>query len=299
MIQVNNVTKVYDESVVALRDVSFRVKKGTVKGVIGRNGSGKSTLFKVISGVISDFEGGCLINGEPVSLDYSQSISYLPEVRGLDGRKQVLEHLTDLVCYKGIKRKVAQKSVRTWLERFSLSHAKYHKINTLSKGNQQKLQFIVAVASNPQLLILDEPFSGLDPITGELLWEIIESLREKGCTVVFSSHNLYEAMSRCDEFIFIKEGQIVEEGPLEEIQSNYSMILEVQNNSLNNMILQNMLMDVSYKIQDDTYLINVNSVEDARVIFNHLPNKFSTVFNLRKMNLNELFKEINRKGDRS
>ncbi len=296
MIDLYKVTKIYDGKTIALNDVSFHIQEGTIAGVIGRNGSGKTTMFKVISGVLKDYSGSCTLDGHPASLDYSEMLSYLPEVRGLDGRKQVMEHLTDMVCYKGLKRSTAQQAVLEWLERFKLLYAKYHRIDTLSKGNQQKLQFIIAVASSPRLLILDEPFSGLDPITCDMFWEVIEDLRGQGCTIIFSSHNLNERMMCCDQFIFIRDGKVIENGRLADIQPKYEMILEIKNDSLRKDMLERLLPGVKYSCIQDTYCIKVKGADMARLLFDSLENKYSEIFYLRKMNLDELFREINTGG---
>lgn len=296
MIDLYKVTKIYDGKTIALDEVSIHIQEGTIAGVIGRNGSGKTTMFKVISGVLRDYSGSCTIDGRPASLDYSEMLSYMPEVRGLDGRKQVLEHLTDMVCYKGLKRSTAQKAVSEWLDRFNLLHARYHRIDTLSKGNQQKLQFIIALASSPRLMILDEPFSGLDPITSDVFWEIIEELRRKGCTIIFSSHNLNEKMTCCDHFIFIRDGKIIEDGRLADIQPKYEMILEIKNDSLDKSKLDEVLPGAKYNYIQGTYCIKVKNEGMARLLFDSLENKYSEVFYLRKMNLDELFREINSGG---
>lgn len=292
-----NLSKVYKNNILALDSISFTVNKGTVIGVIGRNGSGKTTLFKIISGVISDFTGKCYVDGKPVSLDYSERISYLPETRGLDDRMQVLEHVTDLIRYKGITSREAGKSAEKWLEYFDLSYSRYQKIGTLSKGNQQKLQFIVAIASNPKLLILDEPFSGLDPITSDIFWEVIDKFRAEGNTVIFSSHTLNDKMSKCDEFIFLNKGRIIETGTLDEVQSRYKMVLEVKNATLDKETLISAFPNAAYAFADGKFSIQVESLAEARKIYNCLEEKFSEIFCLRKMTLEELFREINLGAD--
>lgn len=297
MITGTDISKVYDKTVLALDRVNFKVDRNKITGVIGRNGSGKTTLFKIIAGVITDHVGQCYVDGVPVSLDYSEKVSYLPEMRGLDDRLQVLEHLTDMVRYKGIKSKEARTSVENWLDYFKLSQARYKKISTLSKGNQQKLQFIVAIASNPDLLILDEPFSGLDPITSDIFWEVILRLRDKGCTIIFSSHTLNDKMSLCDKFIFLSKGRIVESGTLDDIQSNYLMILDVKNKSLDKETITRALPNASYTQGNNMYSIRVSSLDEARQIYNCIQDKFSEVFHLRKMSLDELFREINLGAD--
>ncbi len=280
----------------ALKEVGFRVKDSTIVGVIGRNGAGKSTLFKIMAGVISDYQGTCTINDKVVSLDYSEKVSYLPETRGLDGRAEVLEHLTDMVRYKGIRKKIAEAYVMEWLTKFNLDDAKYKRIDTLSKGNQQKLQFIIAVASRPEILILDEPFSGLDPITSDLFWVHLEELRKGGCTILFSTHNLSDKMRKCDQFLFIKKGELVEDGSLEAIQKKYDYILELKNESFSPELLEDIVDLSKIQVNQNTYMIRVPSMDMAKMIQNRLQDSFSEHFQIRRMTLDELFREINYEG---
>ncbi|MFT4143478.1 MAG: ATP-binding cassette domain-containing protein [Mobilitalea sp.] len=293
MIVANNISKNYAPDFMALKDVSFTIKDSTIAGVIGRNGAGKSTLFKIMAGVISNYSGVCTINENAVSLDYSEKVSYLPETRGLDGRSQVLEHLTDMVRYKGIKKKAAEAYVKDWLSKFNLESAKYKRIDTLSKGNQQKLQFIIAVASKPEILILDEPFSGLDPITSDLFWVHLEELKNNGCTVIFSTHNLSDKMRKCDQFLFIKQGKLVENGSLETIQKKYDFILELKNESFSPELVKDLVASSNILRNQNTYVIRISTVETAKEIQSRLQDSFSEYFHIRNMTLDELFREIN------
>lgn len=297
MIRLKNITKEYENNIKALSNVSFRLEKGTITGVIGRNGAGKSTLFKIIAGVIEDYSGVCSVDGLKSSLELSYKISYLPEVRGLDGRMQVIEHLTDMVCYKGIKRKEAEKNVLYWLGVFELEEMKYKKINTLSKGNQQKLQFILSLASNPEILILDEPFSGLDPITSDLFWDIILRLKKEGKTIIFSTHNLSDKVELCDNYLFLLNGYLAESGSLKDIKSRYNMILELKNNQINCKKLKSIEGVSNVKEKGDTYYISIENKKIAEKIFNNLEFKYSSKFYLRELTIQELFREINKTGD--
>ncbi len=296
MIIAEHISKKYQKDFLALHEVSFEVKPSTIVGVIGRNGAGKSTLFKIMAGVISDYTGSCTLNGRPVSLDYSERVSYLPETRGLDGRAQVLEHLTDMIRYKGIRKRTAEAYIKEWLVKFKLEEAKYKRIDTLSKGNQQKLQFIIAVASRPEILILDEPFSGLDPITSDLFWQHLEELRDQGCTILFSTHNLSDKMRKCDQFLFIRKGELVEDGSLEEVQRKYDFILELKNDSFSPELIKDMVDSAKIQVNQGTYMIKLPNVEMAKMIQGRLQDCFSEHFQVRKMTLDELFREINHEG---
>lgn len=298
MIRLEHVGKTYKKGeVIALNDVNIQVEKGALTAVIGRNGAGKSTLFKIICGVITDYTGSSHINNSRSSIDMSEKTSYLPEERGLDGRMQVLEHLTDMVCYKGIKKGIAQKAVGEWLNEFGLQESKFRRIDTLSKGNQQKLQFIVAIASNPEILILDEPFSGLDTITSDLLWTVINRLRKKGCTIIFSTHNLNDKLMDCDEFIFIVNGKVIEKGCLDLIQDKYPLILEIQNSSFQIEKIYDLVNKDNIQCLQKVYYIEVDNLEISKIIFERLENKYCEKFYVRKMNITELFRKINGYND--
>lgn len=294
MIKFENVSVTYNGKVRALRSVSFEVEGAKIIGVIGRNGAGKSTMFKVLSGIIQDYEGICTVDGKPVRIMDSDQISYLPEVRGLDGRSQVLEHLTDLVRYKGIKKRDAERRVLEWLKKFELEYTKYKKIDTLSKGNQQKLQFIVAVASNPKLLILDEPFSGLDPITSDLFWDHITALKEAGATVIFSTHDLSDKMTNCDYFLFVKDASIVERGTLPEIQEKYGMVLELKNITFRPEMVSDLVAPDNISLNRGIYTLRLSSLEIAKQIYYRLGSGFSEYFSVRRLGLNEIFREIHK-----
>jgi len=292
MIEFQNVSKTYSTGKKALNNVSFRINSGIIVGVIGRNGAGKSTMFKVMSSVIYDYEGTCLIDGMKLSSLDSERISYLPEVRGLDCRAQVLEHLTDLVRYKGLKKKEAEASVLAWLKKFELDDAKYKKIDMLSKGNQQKLQFIVAVASKPEILILDEPFSGLDPITSDLFWDHIMALKADGCTVVFSTHDLSDKMNNCDQFLIVKDGVLIENGTLSEIQNKYQYILEIKSDCFSDELISDLVSTNQICMNHGIYQIRLPSMQIARAVYERLSSGFLEYFSVRNLTLNEIFREI-------
>lgn len=292
MITVNNISKKYENKVVALQNINFKVKKGELVGVIGRNGAGKSTIFKILAGVITDYEGECLINDEYASLKFSKDISYLPEVRGLDGRQHVLEHLTDMLRYKGFRKKEAEAMILEWLDKFDLLDKKYKRIDTLSKGNQQKLQFILAIAFKPKLLILDEPFSGLDTMTTDIFWLYVEEIRNNGSTVIFSTHNLSDKINTCDRILFVKDGKIVENGSINDIKNKYPFIIKLKNSLFSPAMLSNFIDDSNIKSEEDYYLIKIKSIETAKKIYEKLNGSFSECFETRKMSLNELFREI-------
>lgn len=292
MISMTNVSKTYQSSIKALNQISFHVNKSEIVGVIGRNGAGKSTMFKIICGLIEDYTGESRIFGEKSSINLSERISYLPEVRGLDTRKYVLEHLVELVMYKGFRKKDVTVEVEKWLKEFSLYDRRYSKISTLSKGNQQRVQLIAAIAMKPEVIILDEPFSGLDLITIDYFWNILLKLREEGCTIIFSTHDLNDNLLLCDRFLFMNKGSLAMNGSLEEIQNQFPVVLELKNASAKKSDIAAVVGNENIQMRKDEYYIRLQNELDARVIFEQLDEKYSEKFYVRKMNLSEIFREI-------
>lgn len=277
MIKFKHVDKTYKSGAHALVDISFEIPRGQIVGVIGRNGAGKSTMFKIICGIIDDYEGVSEVFNKRSSIEYSDRISYLPEVRGIDGRKYVLKHLVEILMYKGISKADAEESILYWLEHFGIEKYKNYRISSLSKGNQQKLQIILSIANDPEILILDEPFSGLDLITADSLWKTMIQLRDSGCTIMFSTHDLNDNLNHCDRFLIIDKGRLYEDGSLDEIQSRYDKILEIKNKSFRD---------------GKTYNIYLRDEREAREIFKSLPIKYSEKFQIRDMTIAEIFRRI-------
>lgn len=179
-----------------------------------------------------------------------------------------------------------------WLKQFKLEDTKYKRIDTLSKGNQQKLQFIVAVASNPKLVILDEPFSGLDPITSDLFWNHILAMKKSGATVIFSTHDLSDKMNYCDYFLFVRDGEIAEQGTLPDIQNKYHAVLELKNDAFQPDLVADLVPPEAISQFQDVYTLRLSSPETAKQIHARLAVGFSEFFSVRRLTLNEIFREI-------
>ncbi|MCR5082534.1 MAG: ATP-binding cassette domain-containing protein [Parasporobacterium sp.] len=291
-IRVSNLSKEYSEGNKVLNGLSFIIQKGALAGVVGANGSGKTTLFKVLSGLIRDYEGEYEIVGQIKNMTPKGIVSYLPEVRGLDTRAYVLNHLTELLMYKGIKRKIAEKSISDWLRRFEIEELKYRKISSLSKGNQQKLQIILSLASESEIIILDEPFSGLDITTVDSVMDVLLEENRQGRTVLFSSHDFFDKYYSCDYFLMLKSGKLIQNGKTEDIFGSKPKILELKNKTAREEDLIRIAGKNNVARNDDEYEIKVCNEEMARQIFDSLADKYSEKFNLRKQSLSELFREI-------
>lgn len=203
-----------------LKGISFSTEGGKAFGLLGRNGAGKTTSIRIIMGVFSADGGEVLIDGKPI--DYNKiQIGYLPEERGLYPKKKIIDQLVYFANLKGMNYKSAVKSVDYWLRRLNMIEYRDKRLDTLSKGNQQKIQLITAIAHNPQIIILDEPFSGLDPVNAMILKDVVKEQIKKGKIVLFSSHQMNYIEEFCDKIAILNNGKIALQGELYDIKRNY------------------------------------------------------------------------------
>lgn len=205
----------------ALNDVSIAVPKGSIYGLLGPNGAGKTTLIRIINRITAPDSGTILFNGRESNANDIYNIGYLPEERGLYKKMKVGEHAIFLARLKGLNKTEAREKIYAWFDKFNIMSWKDKKIEELSKGMQQKVQFITTVVHNPDLLILDEPFSGFDPVNAELLTNEILELREKGKTIILSTHNMESVETLCNNITLINQSKAVLQGNVSEIRSQY------------------------------------------------------------------------------
>jgi ABC-2 type transport system ATP-binding protein len=205
-------------SIVALDGVSFSVAPGSVFGYLGPNGAGKTTTMRVLLGVLAPDGGEARWRGVPAALVPRRTWGYLPEERGLYSRMHVLDHLVFLARLYGVPQDVARREARAWLGRFRIADAEGRRIGELSKGNQQKVQFVAALLHDPDVLLLDEPFTGLDPVNASLLREAFTELRDAGKTLVFSTHIMESAEALCDAIAILDRGRIVTTGTVRDVR---------------------------------------------------------------------------------
>jgi ABC-2 type transport system ATP-binding protein len=220
LLTLNAVTKRYG-SLVAVDSVSFEAQPGRILGLLGPNGAGKTSTIRMIAYITAPDEGSVLLDGQPVGAWSQARMGYLPEERGLYKKLRVEEQLQYLGQLKGLSRAEATAKSRHWLRRFEAADLGSKKTEELSKGMQQKVQFISSILHDPALVILDEPFSGLDPLNSELLRDIILELRANGCTTLFASHRMEQVEQICDDICLISAGKIVLQGPLREIKRSF------------------------------------------------------------------------------
>ena len=219
ILELRNIDKSFGEKEV-LKGVSFTAEGGKAFGLLGRNGAGKTTTIRILMNVFPANSGEVLIDGKPI--DYNNiGIGYLPEERGLYPKKLIIDQLVYFAELKGMSTKDATKAVDYWLDRLGMSEYRNKRLDTLSKGNQQKIQLVTALAHNPHIVILDEPFSGLDPVNAMLLKDVVKEQIAQGKIVLFSSHQMSYIEEFCDSIAIINAGKVAISGDLHEIKRNY------------------------------------------------------------------------------
>ena len=219
ILELKNIRKYFGKKKV-LDGVSFKAEGGKAFGLLGRNGAGKTTSIRILMDVFPANSGEVLIDGQPIN--YSAiSTGYLPEERGLYPKKNIIDQLTYFAELKGMSRKAAVRSIDQWLEKLGMTEYRNKRLDTLSKGNQQKIQLITALAHDPDIIILDEPFSGLDPVNAMLLKDVVKEQIKKGKIVLFSSHQMSYIEEFCDSIAILNNGVVVLRGDLRDIKRDY------------------------------------------------------------------------------
>ncbi len=220
MLSIQHVSKHY-ASKTALNQVSLEVREGSVFGLLGPNGAGKTSLIRIITLITAPDEGQILFNGEPINRDLITRIGYLPEERGLYRKMEVIEQALYFAKLKGLSSQEAKQRVTEWFKRLDMWDWRGKKVEELSKGMQQKLQFVLTVIHNPKLIILDEPFTGFDPVNAEVIKQEILRLKEQGSTIILSTHRMESVEELCDDIVLINKSEVVLRGEVEEVRHRY------------------------------------------------------------------------------
>jgi ABC-2 type transport system ATP-binding protein len=220
ILSIKNITKKFGEFV-ALRNVNLEIPRQSIVGLLGPNGAGKTTLIRIITQIIIADEGEILLNGKKITLDDIIRIGYLPEERGLYKKMQVGEQLLYLAELKGLSRNKAKERLKFWFKKFEIIDWWSKKVEDLSKGMQQKIQFVATIIHEPEFVILDEPFSGFDPINANLIRDEILDIRKNGSTILFSTHRMETVEELCDYIALIDKANKILEGPKNEIKKAY------------------------------------------------------------------------------
>ena len=227
LLSIDSVSKHYGDFT-ALNKVSINIKEGSIFGLLGPNGAGKTTLIRIINQITQPDEGKILFNNEPLNIKHIRDIGYLPEERGLYPKMNIGDQAVYLAQLKGLERETAKSELRKWFDKFKIDDWWNKKVTELSKGMAQKVQFIVTVLHKPKLLIFDEPFSGFDPINANLIKDEILDLREKGATIIFSTHRMESVEELCEDIALINKSNKILDGNLYDIKTKFkSNIYEV------------------------------------------------------------------------
>ena len=290
-LKVKNVSKNYGDKL-AVDNISFEMSKPGVFGLLGTNGAGKTTTIRMILGILKKDSGEITWNEKTVERK-NVNFGYLPEERGIYPKTKIYDQLIYFAELKGMKKEEACKEIDYWLGRLKVDEYKNMQAEKLSKGNQQKIQFITAILNNPELIVLDEPFSGLDPVNTELLKEVMIELEKKGKYIIMSSHQMSSIEEFCSDIVIINRGKTVLKGNLKEIKNSYpAKKLELSVKQDVTSYINKLQMKVEKNI-DNNYEITIENEEQAHTLMKNLVNNNIEIdkFELKKPSLNDIFIE--------
>ncbi len=289
ILRLEQVVKTYQNHV-AVDQVSFSIPEGTIFGLLGPNGAGKTSLIRIITTIIRADSGVVYFNGEKLNSKHPSQIGYMPEERGLYRKMKVGEHLVYLARLKGLSKKAALAALDYWMDHFGIKDWWNKKVEELSKGMQQKIQFIATVIHEPPLLILDEPFSGLDPINANLIKDEIDALRSRGTSIIFSTHRMEQVEKICENIVLINQGRNILEGTMEEVKNRFKENLyEIQYSGILPEGLSERVPIVREEAQ--SFTVQLDQESDSSSLLRHLlANHIQIVsFNEILPSLNEIF----------
>ena len=288
MLKVENLSKSFGD-LLALNRCNFEVKDGELFGVIGQNGAGKSTLFRCIMNFYSKYDGNITYNGKKFSKVPLEKIGFLPEERSLDPKRKVEDQIRYFAKLNKMKN-ISDEKLKEWFDYFEIDGKLSSKIKELSKGNQQKVQLLCALIYKPEFVILDEPFSGLDPYNIRLLEKIIKDINKEGTTIMFSSHNMENVESLCKKLIMLKKGNIVLNGSPQEIRNSYGRKKLVVESSEDLFFLDDENIEMISQ-DENMWTFILKDEEYAKVIFKKIVDNIGFVpyFDQSPPTLNEIF----------
>ncbi|WP_243291469.1 ABC transporter ATP-binding protein [Bacillus sp. FJAT-47783] len=290
-LKIENVTKKFG-NFTAVDNLSIEIPENEIFGFLGANGAGKTTTFRMILGLLSPTDGKITWDGETINYEKSEQIGYLPEERGLYPKLKVKDQLVYLGRLKGMDKQTVLRELAYWLERFKVPEYANKKVEELSKGNQQKIQFITAVLHRPKLLILDEPFSGLDPVNVEMLKDAVIDLKERGTSIVFSSHRMEHVEELCEFLCIMQKGKPVVHGSLKDIKHSFGKKNVTVHADFDLSFLANIQGVTKYKKTPEGMELQIEGEEISKKIFEALYGKgFVRTFSLEEPSLNDIFIE--------
>lgn len=295
MLKVENIVKYYGDNC-AVNNLSFEVKNGEIFGLLGENGAGKTTTFRIIIGLLDSDGGKVTLDGKKIDYSITDKIGFLTEERSLLTKMTVKEQLLFYGALKGMDEDDILKRMDSLLKEFEIEEYKNRKIKELSKGNQQKIQFIAAVLNNPKLLILDEPFTGLDPINVDLFKKYIRKLQKEGCSIIFSSHQMEHIEEFCEKLVILVKGKSILEGYIKDIKKDYRKKNIFIKGDIKKEEIENIKGVISVSLNSmDEYEVKIESEEIVPLVFKKISKYNITKFTVEEATLNEIF--ISKVGD--
>lgn len=288
---VKNVNKSFGTKKV-VDDINFEIQKPSVYGLLGTNGAGKTTTLRMILGILKKDSGEITWNGKEVQRKHV-NFGYLPEERGIYPKTKIQDQLMYFAKLKGMKKQIAEEQMNYWAKRLEVEQYLQMTPEKLSKGNQQKIQFIIAILHNPELLVLDEPFSGLDPVNTELLKNVILELIKKGTYIIMSSHQMHSIEEFASDVLILDKGKTVLQGNLKEIKEQYpanKLLLNVNENV--DELIKKLGIEI-YNSKNNEYVLNISGEEEGYKLFDLLAQKNIKVqkFEIMKPSLHNIFIE--------
>lgn len=291
MLKIKNVTKYYG-NILAVDNLSFEIKDGEIFGLLGVNGAGKTTTFRMIMGLLDKNEGEITLNGKEIDYSVTDKIGFLTEERSLMGKMTVEEQVVFFGILKGMEESKVKEKLDYYLNEFNITEYKNRKIKELSKGNQQKIQFITSIIHEPKLLMLDEPFSGLDPINIEMFKKVIMDMKEKGTIIIFSSHRMDHIEYFCDSLVILVQGRPVLSGRLSDIKKEYRKKNIKIKGTLDKKAVLKIKGVVSVEKDAAEYVVKIEDDSVVKKVFKEiLKSDDITKFEVEEASLNEIFIE--------
>lgn len=292
MLEAKNLKKSFGD-LTAVNDVSFTIKQGEILGMIGQNGAGKTTTFRLILDFLTADSGEILWNGKPLTKEDYNIIGYLPEERGLYPKVTIEDQLIYFARLRGKTKKEVKPLIDMWMEKFQVKGKKTDKVKSLSKGNQQKVQLIATLLHNPKLVILDEPFSGLDPVNAGLLEAGIKELKDRGACVIFSSHNMNNVEEICDHLLMLRDGSSVLKGTVKEIREQFGRTKLFLETTMSQKELSELPgVKNIHLTKEGVYAIDLEDASYGESIFNTVTkNGYIPTFSQQPPSLEEIFKK--------
>ena len=288
MLKVENIVKHYGK-ICAVNNLSFEVKDGEIFGLLGENGAGKTTTFRIILGLLEADSGKVSLNNKKIDYSLTDKIGYVTEERSLLTKMTVKEQLIYYGVLKGLRESEIIKKMDSLLKEFDIEEYRDRKIKELSKGNQQKIQFISAVLNDPILLILDEPFTGLDPINVEMFKNYIRKLQKKGCSIIFSSHQMEHIEEFCEKMVLLVKGKSILEGYVKDIKKDYRKQNIFIKGDIDKEKIKNIKGVIDIEKKDDEYKIKIEDYSIVEKVFKAISSSKILKFVVEEATLNEIF----------